>query len=115
MVVLHKGRNSMLSANRVAEGFHEKAARVAETLGFENQYTGHGGWNDIHNWASLSVFDKIGQVAPIIILAKRLRLLEQFVVIDPFRSPCNFFRASDLEPARTSVVWGKSVSGRVDL
>src|SRR3546814_20574713 len=32
MVVLHKGRNSMLSANRVAEGFHEKAARVAETL-----------------------------------------------------------------------------------
>src|SRR3546814_16856133 len=98
MVFRDKVRMSMLSVNRVAEGFHEKAARVAETLGFENQYTGHGVWNDIHNWASLAVFDKIGQVAPIIILAKRLRLLEQFVVIDPFRSPCNFFRASDLEP-----------------
>ena len=49
MVFLHEGAVADLGLEPlVAEGFHKKAARVAEDLGLKQFYVRNGGINDVH-------------------------------------------------------------------
>ncbi|CWS24568.1 Uncharacterised protein [Neisseria meningitidis] len=49
VVFLHKGSvGNIFFEPPVAEGFHKKAARVAEDLGLKQFYVRNGGINDVH-------------------------------------------------------------------